>query len=273
MSVCGSPLPQEPTAERREDGSIGKAVRVLRCFKPGVTDLGVSQIARQAGLSKSTVHRICDEFISAGMLVRTESRRYALALSMFEIGNSVSFPTRLRQALSPVLHDLSVLTGETVHMGVLDDTDVVYVDKVRRAPGGHFLTSVGQRIPAHCTAIGKAMLAWDETAKQRLVSAPKLPAYTPHTIEAPKRLAHELNRILSTGVAFDQGERRVGVSCVAAPIRVAGRVVAAISVSCSGNNLATNGPAETQRQLAPVVERVAQAASAVLAKSAPRVAV
>jgi|tagenome__1003787_1003787.scaffolds.fasta_scaffold20853895_2 hypothetical protein len=116
------------------------------------------------------------------------------------------------------MEDLYERTHETVHLGVLDEDSVVYVAKI----GGHrqadVPSRVGGRMPLHCTAIGKALLAWSPPTLFTRVVAGGLPRRTPRTITAPGLLRRQLDRILEAGVGFEHEESAVGIACVAAPI-------------------------------------------------------
>jgi DNA-binding IclR family transcriptional regulator len=133
----------------------------------------------------------------------------------------------------PFLQDLYERTHETVHLGVADGPEVVYVAKI----GGHRQarspSRTGGRMPMHCTAIGKVLLAHADPALQRSVLEGPLERRTPHTIVAPGILQRQLDAVLENGVAFEQEESTPGLRCVAAPVlEVGGRAaVAAISVT------------------------------------------
>jgi DNA-binding IclR family transcriptional regulator len=128
---------------------------------------------------------------------------------------------------------LSELSRETVHLGVLDGFEVMFIGHIESSESLRMSGRVGRRTPAHSSSLGKAILAWaDEAALQRYLDRSPLTAQTARTITDPKRLLRALEEVRARGYATDEEENRVGIQCVGAPVRDhTGRVVAAISVS------------------------------------------
>lgn len=219
-----------PTLET--DSSVRKALAILDCYRTGARELGVSELARRTRMAKSTVHRLCMHLVDAGYLAKTDRRAFSLTLGVFELGSVALAPYSAGQDASRFLQQLSVLTGETSHLAILDGGDVVYVDKIETLQSEKVPSRVGQRNPAHCTALGKVMLAWNPAACEQLPLVDgRLRAFTPHTITSPAVLRQELATVHATGVAYDHEERNLGIRCVAAPVRNhVGAVIAAISV-------------------------------------------
>lgn len=238
------------------DTSVTKAFAVLECFRYGERHLGVTEIAQRTEIPKSSVHRLCATLTSGGYLVRTDRRGYRLGVRMFEIGSAAVTPVGAGSDASRFLQQLSVLTGETSQLGVLDDGDVVYIDKIETPRSNRIPSRVGQRNPAHATGIGKALLAGNSQATAEVLRRAPLVAFTPHTITTVDGLRRELQDVVLEGVAYDRQERCIGTACVAAPVRNhAGEIVAAMSVS---------GPVArmTEQRLIEVAPVVRQAAAA-----------
>jgi DNA-binding IclR family transcriptional regulator len=191
--------------------SIAKAVRVLRALALAGDAAGVTQIAHEADLPKSTTHRVLAELIGAGLVSRslTELARQPLA-ALFE------------------------RTSATVHFGVLEEDQVLYLDKLTARGGTRIPTRVGARMPAVCTALGKSMLAFAEPATKRKILSAPLPCISNRSIVSPAILLRQLHQIQLRGVAFDLEESQLGVCCVAAPIFHGEKVIAAVSVSRVG---------------------------------------
>lgn len=205
---------------------------LLGAFDDEHVTLSSGGLVARTGLPRTTVHRHVTAMVRCGWLTR-EAGRYRLGDRLFELGSATRLHTRLRGPAAASLHELAVATRRTVHLGVLDGTDVLYVDKIDgRGPVTTGITRVGGRRPAHCTAIGKALVAWSgEDARARLLST-RLRPYTAATIVEPTRLDVELRRVADDGLATDREESAVGLSCLAAPVLAAdGRCVAAVSVS------------------------------------------
>lgn len=219
-------------AQERQVTSVGKALELLAAFRGTVPELGVSELARRAGMPKSTAFRLLADLEHAGFVARSGAK-YRLGLSLFELGSRVGFcrPNGLRDLAIHDLSSLHVQTGLTAHLAILEGSDVVYVEKVHAAAWPRVVTVPGARLPASCTGLGKAILAFSEGAALRAVVEAGLPRRTRHSITEPGRFVRELRKVRETGVAYDREEGTLGLSCVAAPIIVSGRAVAAISAS------------------------------------------
>lgn len=214
------------------DSVIGKVMLILHAFDVDDHELSLAEIVRRTGLHKATVHRLSRELVDARMLDRTDSG-YRLSGGLFELGMRASVERSLLEIAMPFLQDLYTRTRETVHLGVLDHHEVLYVAKI----GGHRQASApsrtGGRMPLHCTGIGKALLAHADPELRRTVLESGLPRRAPRTIVAPGLLAAQLDTARETGVAFEFEESTIGIACVAAPILDVGTndAVAAISVT------------------------------------------
>lgn len=212
--------------------SVGKALSLLDAFGHLDVSLGVSELARRTGIPKSTAFRLL-AILEQRHLVERHGTRYLLGKRLFELGNRVSFcrPRSLRDNALPFLGDLYEFTHETVHLAILEGTDVLYLEKLFghrqvRAP-----SAVGGRVPAYCSAVGKALLAMGPPETVRATLDRGLAARTGYTIVDPGMFKSELAAIREKGIAFDREESNIGVTCVAAPIVTrAGRVVGAVSI-------------------------------------------
>lgn len=214
--------------ELEQRTSTDKALALLTAFSVKNPVMGVSDIARLTGLPKSTSHRLLATLVRWGLVVK-EDKLYSPGFKLMELA-SVSQSRRLQDAAMPSLLDLYEMTHETVHLGVLDKDDVVYVEKIYGRSSATTPTRVGGRFPASCSAIGKAMLAFD--ASEDIHESGPLRCLTSASIADPRRLDAELERIRSNRIAFDQQESAVGLTCVAAPIIGPSRqLLGAISVS------------------------------------------
>ena len=224
--------PDTTTAQSRQATSVGKALQLLAAFRGTKPELGVSDLARRAGMPKSTAFRLLADLESAGFVARSGTK-YRLGISLFELGSRVGFcrPNGLREVAMHDLSELHVHTGLTAHLGVLEGSEVVYVEKVHGGNPLRTLTTPGARQPASCSGLGKAMLAYGTPQEVRAVVEAGLPRRTRHSITEPGRFARELDRIRESGVAHDREEAALGLACVAAPIVADGRVAAAVSVS------------------------------------------
>lgn len=191
----------------------------------------LAELARRAGLPKTSTHRLAEELCKHALLERTDGG-YRLGMRLFELGAGVPPQRALREAALPLMADLREATRCTVHLAILDGTEVVYV-QILASPGSSRLPSrLGGRLPAHATGVGKAILAFSppEVVAARVDAG--LRRLTPRTISTPGALARELESIRTHGIAYDREESTVGIHCVAAPVFDAqDRVVAALSVT------------------------------------------
>jgi DNA-binding IclR family transcriptional regulator len=230
--------PATPTAV------IDRISLVLDAFD-GPGRLTLAQIVRRTGLPRSSAHRMLERLVQLRWL-RRNGRDYELGMRLVELGSLAVHQDRLVQAASALLGELHRATGLVAHLAVLDGPDVVYLDKVGDSSLAPIPTRVGGRQPAHCTAVGKAMLAYSGQDAPVDLRARK----TRYSISSSPQLAVELARVRAHGVAFEREESMLGFGCVAAPIGgpdEGQKVVAAVSVCGPMNRLTFD-----QRLIAPV---------------------
>ncbi|MBV6760410.1 IclR family transcriptional regulator [Rhodococcus opacus] len=242
---------------RDDRAAIDKAISLLVSFgDQASTGVGVSELARRAKLNKSTAHRVLAGLERNGVVERIGTR-YRLGARLHDLGRSVYAPghEQLRDLLIPFLTDLYVGTGETVHLAALHGTDVVYLAKLYGHRQVHSPSRIGGRIPAHCTAVGKVLLAYDHAGATQTLAGP-LRRYTPRTLTDPGDLAAALETIRRDGIAFENDEVQPGLSCVAVPIiGPSGRPVAAFSVSGSTHRIDLRGHSSMLRRICSAASR------------------
>lgn len=215
--------------QRTRTGMLRRSFDILSAFRPQDLAVPPAELARRAGLSKATGHRIVQEMVSLGIMERTDAG-VRLGLRMFEIGQLVPVQRDLRRAALPFMSDLREATKATVHLAVLDGTDVVYLEIITRADD--LPSRVGGRMPAYATGVGKAMLAFSPPYVVEQVLAGPLRRYGPNTITDPVQLRKELAAVRRAHVAYDREEATRGLVCAAAPILSPdGGVVGGLSVS------------------------------------------
>lgn len=220
---------------------IDRISLVLDAFD-GPGRLTLAQIVRRTGLPRSSAHRMLERLVQLRWL-RRSGRDYELGMRLVELGSLAVHQDRLVRAAGPLLGELHRATGLVVHLAVLDGADVVYLDKVGDRMLGAIPTRVGGRQPAHCTAVGKAMLAYRDEETDIDLGA----RLTKYSISSAPQLAAELAKVRGHGVAFEREESLLGFGCVAAPIGSPGEAVAAVSVCGPLNRMALD-----QRLAAPV---------------------
>ena len=222
------------TAEWTESVSVlDRVTAVFEAFGEHDEGLGVSELARRAKLPKSTVSRIAADLVEQRFLDRDGDKLY-LGVRLFELGQTVEQPRRLRQLALPVMTDLRNATGQTVHLAILEGTDVVFIAIVRGGPIPTPLARVGGRLPAHATALGKAILAFSPQDVVERIAYGGLERRTPHTLVEPSALLRELVEIRRSGTATEREECAIDRTCTASPILGhGGAPIAAISVTGS----------------------------------------
>ncbi|MCI0576299.1 MAG: IclR family transcriptional regulator [Chloroflexi bacterium] len=214
--------------------TIEKASDVLALFDRDHAEWGVREVALTLGLAKSSAHDLLASLAQIGFLGKTEEGRYRLGWRLVALSETLLATTELRREARPVLEELAAQYQETIHLAVLDDTKVVYVDKLEGKQAVRVeLTSLGTRLYAHCTALGKVLLAYQPEADvERIVKAEGLPRFTANTITGEGELKQALSQVRQQGYAFDLEEILPDLCCVGAPVHnYTGRVIAAISMS------------------------------------------
>jgi DNA-binding IclR family transcriptional regulator len=214
-----------------EISAAGRITSLLEAFRDDRDALALSELARRAGLPKSTTHRLARELIRCGLLERADGR-LRLGLKLFELGQLVPQQRGIRDAARPVMSDLREATRHSVNLGILEGGDVVYVDILAGPDSPRLPTRVGGRWPAHATAIGKAILACSDAATVQAVIDAGLSRVSERTITSPAVLRQELGRVRESGLGYDNEESRPGLVCVASPVHGPGGTAAgALSVS------------------------------------------
>jgi DNA-binding IclR family transcriptional regulator len=214
--------------------TIRKATKVLDLFSLERPEWGVNEVARALGFPKSTTSELMSSLAEQRLLSRTVKGRYRLGWRLFELSQTLLDTTEFRVEARRVMEELVRRWRETVHLAVLDGVQAVYIEKLQPTPAVKIkISRTGARLPAHCSGVGKVLLAhceWEYVAE--LLKDQGLPALTGNTITNFDVLAEELEQVREQGYAYDEEETSVGLCCVAAPIYDSGgKVVASISLS------------------------------------------
>ena len=228
---------RRPKPGRYTVDAAAKALRILSGFSTAHPRQSLADLTARTGIPRATAFRLLSTLEEAGFVAR-EDGEYRLGLKCFVLGNVAAADIDLRNEAYPYLSALRDATGETAQVAILDQWQVVYIERVpSRQAVGYMTSRAGTLLPAYCTGLGKALLAYLPDADVRAWAATQtFTLHTPSTITAVPRLLEELRAIRERGYAVDEQEREVGVRCIAAPVRDhQGQVVAAISVA---------GPAE-----------------------------
>jgi DNA-binding IclR family transcriptional regulator len=213
---------------------LDRAFAILDVLASGRQDASLGELAETLALNKSTVHRLLMILEGYRAVQRDpQTGRYQLGLRLFELGSLAVGNFNIRDRARPHLERIVYEVDETVHLCVLDAGEVLYIDKIEPGRSVRMASRVGRRNPAHCTAVGKAMLAClPEREVDDLLRRHGLQRMTANTIVTPAELKSELARVRQRGYSIDNEEVEDGVRCVgAAVIDHSGRPTAAISLS------------------------------------------
>lgn len=219
-----------------EDGikSVERAFQILESVSLAKNGVGITELSSSLRMYKSTIHRVLSTLVSAGYAEQdSQTGRYKLGYKLVEVSSRLLNNLDVRREALPYLQELADETKEVVHLVVLDQGQVVYIEKVEGTETIRMHSRVGTRAPVHCTGVGKAILAHlPQTNINEILQVHGLPFHTPYTIATEEGLYQELQKIRQQGYAFDLEENEIGITCVAAPIWDHRKLVAAsISVS------------------------------------------
>ncbi|MFG1687216.1 IclR family transcriptional regulator [Nonomuraea sp. NPDC049269] len=209
---------------------LDKAVSILDCYRPDGGSFRLTELSARTSLPKTTVFRLCADLVRLGLLER-EADTYRLGGNLFELGSLVPRRHDLREAALPFLQDLFEATRETVHLGVREGHEVVYVERIHGHDVLPLPSRIGGRLPLTCTGVGKALLAFSDAELTEQVLAGPLARLTPHSITDPVRLRTAIEQAQVSGLAYEEQEAAMGVSCIAAPVFDGQVAVAALSVA------------------------------------------
>lgn len=214
--------------------AVIRALDILELFldRP---QLSARDVAERLDLPRTTVHELLVTLVARSYLISVPGQpvQYRLGLPLFQLGAAFAGRLDLVREAQGVARDVAAACDEAVHVAVLDGADVVYLVKVDSTHPVRMVSGVGLRLPAHCTAVGKVLLAsLDRAALDTVLAKGPLTAMTPESITDPDRLRAHLEGVRAEGVAVDNGESDTAMRCVAAAVRDhSGATVGAMSVS------------------------------------------
>ena len=236
-SVPNTALHSLPESGREPEGTVNAVIRalsILDLLGQANEELGVTEISREIGLHKSTVFRLLNTLALSGYVKQNpKSGKYSLGIHLVQLGMSVLNQIDLRRVARPYLEELLHTCGEAVHPGILDQGEVIYIDKIDVERPLTMGSRIGGKSPGYCTGLGKVLMAYlPEPELQLLVAKGEFYRFTANTIVEPNQLLEHLARIREQGYALDDEEHEMGIRCLAVPIKNhQGTVVAAISIS------------------------------------------
>ncbi len=246
---------------RRTTGSIqviDRAVAILKCFSEQTPELSVSELSRRLSLPKSTVSRILASLEQNDLVSQNpETGKYRPGLGLIGLAGVALGRLGIRGAAQSYLPALVALCQETVNVVVRDGAECVNIEREASPKAVQYVGWIGRRMPLHCTAAGKVLLAALTPAERALILPRPLPRFTADTITDPEHLEVTLARVAAQGYAVDAGEFEEGFSAMAAPIRDhRGEVVAALAISGPSFRLNAEAMASLREPLLTTAARI-----------------
>lgn len=224
--------------------SVKNALRLLQSFTIDEPEKKVTELALSLGLAKSTVSRLLSTMASEGFVIKdAETKKYRLGLSILNLNTIITSNLEVTRESESTLKKLVAEIGETAHIAVLEDTHVVYLNRVECSHPVQILSHIGRRNPLHCTSSGKVILAYQREGFINQYLEDGLAVYTERTVSDPIVLSEALKTIREQGYSISAEELRIGVTSVAAPIYdYTGKVNYALSVIGPIHRMNPNNP-------------------------------
>lgn len=246
--------------------ALDKTLRICD-YLGAVGQASFSQIHQALDLPKSSTHTLLAALVAHGLLRQDHDGKYWLGLRWYELGNQAVAGFDIKREAMPILYELRDKTHLTCHLGVLQEREAIYLAKLESQQSIIVKSWEGRRVKLHCSALGKALLAWKSDAELELIFPDEaLPVYTPTTPATRTELKRQLAETRARGWSIDNGEDLAEVRCLAAPVRDArGEVMAAVSVSGVGFQI----PDSRLEELAILVRAAGIALSRVLGFHGP----
>jgi DNA-binding IclR family transcriptional regulator len=224
--------------------SIDKALDLLEFLSNNENEAGISEINKNLNMGHSTIHRILHTLKSRGYILQNpKTAKYRLGIKLFQLGCEVQNTKNLIKIIRPHLKELSKITNETANLSILEGKEVIYLDTIESSEILRTGIRQGTRLPAHCTALGKALLAFLDNEQLFALYDREEPlvSITSNSITSYDKLTQELKIIRKQGYAMDLEEFRVGINCLSCPIFDKDeKIVAAISITGPASRLTLN---------------------------------
>jgi DNA-binding IclR family transcriptional regulator len=236
--------------------TVAKAINILEILaQKAEVGISLAELCSLIEFPKSSTHRYLVTLQELGLAERKSNDRYYLGTKIIELAGTYFLKSDLRNASQATLDELAELTGETIHFAVPSGTEVVYISKVESKHALAIFSHIGARQPMHCTALGKAILAFSDRHMLQSVLSSPLTTRTPNSITLVKALDDELALIRSQGYAIDNEENEIGIRCVGAPIfDYTAKPIGAISISAPSDRM----DPERCKALGPLLLKAAQ---------------
>ena len=242
--------------------TLERAFNIIELMGNADYHLGISEIAQQSGLPLATAHRLISTLVKLGYVEQNpETNKYTLGVRILQLRGAIISQLNLGIEAMPIMKMLMNRVGETVHLAVYNEGEIVYIERVEGLQTQGMYTRIGKRAPAHCTALGKVLLSHlsEDLWFDDVVNRHGLKAYSETTITVVDELRLELKRTKERGYAIDNGETGEQVRCVAAPIRdYTNQVVASLSISGPQSQVTINRVKELGQSVCQAADQISE---------------
>ena len=219
--------------ETKTIASVSKAIRVIE-YIGDYKEAGVTEISKGLGYGVSATYHLLNTLREENIIVQDKNtKKFKLALKLWQLGNLAYEQNHISDVIKPYLKKLRDLTGETANLTIMDNNKIVYIAQEESDRLVRMFTKTGATAPLHCTGGGKTILAFQtKELRDEIIDGLNLEEFTNTTITDKDEFIEELGKIRDNGYGFDNEERELGVSCIAAPIfDLSNSVIASISIS------------------------------------------
>ncbi|SCW32480.1 transcriptional regulator, IclR family [Rhizobium mongolense subsp. loessense] len=253
--------PRKDISRESQTGTLGKSMALLELVTHAEHPMRFTDILALAGQPRGTLHRQLGHLVEEGLLEFDADGRYAPGLRLLDLASRSWAKNEFRLIAEPHLRHLQQMSGETVHLGVLRETSIIYLDKIEGQQSVRMYSQIGNASPVYCTGVGKVALSiLPDDALEALVRSLSFHSYTPQTLVSAEALLSEVAQIRKAGFAFDREEHEQGIRCVAAPIRMEdGKFAGGVSITGPAYRLTLERLEEWAAPLKQTAECIADA--------------
>lgn len=214
-------MPSSSGQEKQEiaTGTLGKAISLLELVVMSPQPLRFTDILHRSDQPRGTLHRQLSHLVEEGLLEQRGDQTYVAGIRLLKFAAKAWSGSDLRSIAAPHLRALHEQTGESVHLGVIRGTEIIYLDKIDGKHAVRMYSQIGRTSPLYCTGVGKAALSLlPEPELRAIIESLNFQSFTSNTIDTPERLLAEIETIRERGYGFDLEEHETGIQCIAVPI-------------------------------------------------------
>lgn len=241
--------------------SVDRALTIIKLVSSSKDGMGVTELANQIGLNKSSIFRLLETLVVHGFIEQNpETKKYKLGYQFLELSTKLLESIDIRKEALPFLKQLEEISNEVIHLVIYSQKEAVYIEKLEGNEALRMHSQVGRRAPLHCTSAGKAILANLPVSEvKEIIQKNGLPRHTEKTITTEKELFENLTMIKKQGYGIEREENETGLTCIAAAIfNHRGEVAGAISITGTSSRMNDEKIAAIKDKLIEVCQKVSQ---------------